>query len=331
MSEEQVRQLPLFEDERAGGGAKAPAKPEPDGPTAPAPLPPGGRSSISTAIHAFERYMRDRGFTENTQEAFLRDMRLLADYVGVGTPLSAISTTRLRAFLHWMQHERGVPCSDKTLARRTTTLKVFFGWLADEGVLPDDPAAPLIYRPLERSAPTVLTSEEIEALLAATTAIRLGHRGRKPDPRPHVLVTLLLHTGIKKSECVHIHVNHLDLSQPGQPRLWIRYAESRYRYKERQIALPADWLPALREYLRHYTIKDYLFPWTPRNLEYVLRRTGKEAGLSRLTFETLRWTAALRDYIGGMEAEALRRKLGLSRVRWAEWEPMLAFLAQSYT
>ncbi len=313
------KQLALFETPEKEEGKLTP-------PPAPAL---SGRSSISTAIRAFANHMQERGFTENTQEAFGRDLQLLADYLGVGTPLRAISTAQLKAFLRWMKEERGVPCSDRTVARRTTTLKVFFGWLTESGVLPQDPAAPLIYRPVERPAPDVLTPAQIRAVLAVTQAMRSGSN-RKADPRPHTLVTLLLHSGIKKSECVNIHINHLDLSDERHPQLWIRYTEPRYRYKERRIELPAWWTSVLRDYLRAYEIRQALFPWTPRNLEYVLRRVGKEAGLSRLTFEMLRWTSALRDYLSGMDAEALRRKLGLSRIRWAEWEPMLAFLAQRY-
>ncbi len=314
-------QLSLFESPEKAEGEVSP----------PAPAPAlTGRSSISAAIRAFTEEMQARGFTENTQEAFGRDLRLLADYLGAGTPLRTIGTAQLKAFLRWMKHERGIPCSDRTLARRTTTLKVFFGWLAESGVLPEDPAAPIIYKPVERPAPEVLTPAQIETVLAVTQAMRSGATGRKPDPRPHTLVTLLLHSGIKKSECIHIHVNHLDLSDPQHPQLWIRYSEPRYRYKERRIELPGWWTGVLRDYLQRYEVQRLLFPWTARNLEYVLKRVGKEAELPRLTFEMLRWTCALRDYVGGMEHEALRRKLGLSRIRWAEWEPMLAFLAQRY-
>ncbi len=330
--DEVVQQLSLFEEkseERRFKPELPPESPSSSRSVAGASLLTG-RSSINTAIRAFEGYMRERGFTDNTREAFLRDMQLFADYVGVGAPLSKVSNAQLKAFLHWMKYKRGVPCSDKTLARRITTLKVFFGWLAEAAVLPDDPAAPLIYRSVERSLPTVLTTEQVEALLAVTQAHRAGLGERKPDPRPHTLVTLLLYSGIKKSECVNIHLNHLDLSDPAHPELWIRYAEPRYRYKERKIVLPARWTATVRDYLRAYPVKDHLFPWTARNLEYVLRRVGKEAGLPRLTFEILRWTCALRDYIAGMERDVLRHKLGLSKIRWSEWEPTLALLAQRY-
>jgi len=315
----QSQQLALFQETEAGGApaTQTPATPEIN-----------ARSSFNVALGSFERYMEQRGFTENTQQAFRLDMQLLADYLGPGTTLGQIGTANLKAFITWMTKARGVPCSPKTLERRITTLKVFFGWLAEEGVLPRDPAAPLIHRSVSAPLPEVLSDAEMQAVLAVTQAMRQGDEQRKPDPRPHLLVTLLLHTGIKKGECVRIVLNHLDVSDPTRPALWVRYATPGRRHKERRIMLPAEWPTILQEYLAVYKTRQYLFPWTARNLEYVLTKVGQEAGIARLTFEMLRWTCSLRDYVEGMDRDALRQKLGLSDISWYEVEPKLALLAQ---
>ncbi len=286
------------------------------------------RSSLSQAAGAFEGYMQERGFTANTQQAFRLDVGLLVSYLGPTRRLEEVSPAVLRAFLRWMQDERGVPCSPKTLERRITTLKVFFGWLAGIGVLPRDPAAPLVHQRVTTPMPEVLTEAQVQAVLAATQAMRQGQVGRKPDVRPHLLCTLVLHTGIKKAECVGIALNHIDLTDPTRPALWVRYKDPRRRYKERRIPLPGWWPTVLREYLEQYPTRQFLFPWTARNLEYVLTRVARAASLPRLTFEMLRWTCAVRDFVAGMDREVLRRKLGLSEVSWSGVEPKLALLAQ---
>ena len=57
----------------------------------------------------------------------------------------------------------------------------------------------------------------------------------------------------------------------------------------------------MQQYLREYQPKVFLFECTPRNLEYVLGDTAKAAGLTKnVSFESLRWTAAVRDYRTGM-------------------------------
>jgi integrase/recombinase XerD len=84
----------------------------------------------------------------------------------------------------------------------------------------------------------------------------------------------------------------------------------------------------LAEYQQIYEPKQFLFPWTARNLEYVLGNVAERADVPRLTFEMLRWTCAVRDYVEGMEPDALRQKLGLSEISWYEVESKLVLLAQ---
>jgi site-specific recombinase XerD len=294
----------------------------------PPPEPPAGltaHSSLRTAMDAFETYMQQRDFSTHTVEAFNSDLQILGQFAGVGTAVGDIGTRELSNFVDWLVSERGIPCSPKSLARRVTTLKVFFGWLAETGVLREDPSAPVVHRPVLTPLPRVLSGAEVETVLETTQALRGGER---PDARPHLLVTLLLHTGIKKGECMGIVLNHIDLGEVDQPVLWVRYANPRRRHKERRLRLPESWPGLLAEYRAQYRPRERLFPCTARNLEYVLSDVAERAGLSDgLSFETLRWTCAVRDYRAGMPADRLRQKLGLSKISWRETGPKIARLA----
>jgi integrase/recombinase XerD len=173
--------------------------------------------------------------------------------------------------------------------------------------------------------PKIVSDLELERVLGVTQALR---HAEKPDARPHLLVTLLLHTGIKKSECMNVVMNHLDFSDPAHPVLWIRYANPRRRHKERKLRLPVRWPAVLAEYRAQYQPQDALFPWTARNLEYVLARVAQQAELpDGLSFEMLRWTCAVRDYQAGMPADKLRQKLGISKITWREVRAKIARLA----
>lgn len=274
---------------------------------------------------AFQPYMERRNFSPNTIQAFNSDLKILGEFIGVGTSIGQISTHDLRAFTHWLTHDRGVPCSPKSLARRITTLKVFFGWLAETEILSEDPAAPVVHKPVMTPLPRSLSDEEVERVLAVTQATRTAE---KPDARPHLLTTLLLHTGIKKGECVRIVLNHIDLSTPTKPVLWIRYADPGRRHKERKIPLPTWWPAVLAEYRAQYEPKETLFPCTARNLEYVLGDVAEQAGLpDGLSFKMLRWTCAAQDHRAGMPSDRLRQKLGLSKISWRETGPKIARLA----
>jgi len=273
-------------------------------------------STLAPALEVWESFLQDQGRSPYTIKAFLSDMRLLTRFLPPDRALGAITTADLNRFLAWMEKERGVPCSPKTLARRITSIKAFFRWLTQYGVLVMDPAEKVVQRSVISPLPRVLSEDEVNAALAAADRHR---RATRPDARPYALLSLLLATGIKKSECLGIHLNHIALSAPQGPEVFIRYASPANRYKERKLPLPEDWVPAYEEYLAQYQPVDRLFPWSPRRLEYLLEDIGKEAGLNKhLSFDMCRWTCALRDFQAGLEAERIRQKLGISRIQWRE-------------
>jgi integrase/recombinase XerD len=267
-------------------------------------------------MKAWEMFLYDQGRSQNTVKAFLSDVRLLTKFLPLDRTIGAITTNDLNRFFEWMEKEREVPCSPKTLARRITSTKSFFRWLHQYGTLVIDPAEKVLQRSAISPLPQILRDDEYEAALLAADRHR---RDKKPDARPYALLYLLLTTGIKKSECLGIHINHIDLDTPDGPQIFIRYASPANRYKERKIALTEDWLPIYKEYFAQYQPVDRFFPWSPRRLEYLLEDIGTEAALTKhLSFDMCRWTCALRDYQSGIETDQIRQKLGVSKIQWRE-------------
>src|SRR3990172_3973628 len=282
-------------------------------------------STLSPTIKAWRIYLDDQGNSVHTVKAFTADLRLLASYLPPDRQLGDISTADLNTFLDWMQKGRGVPCSAKTLARRITSIKAFFRWLHKNGVILVDPAEKVAQRSVISPLPEVLSTDEIHTALEAAGAHRKGSR---PDARPYTLLALLLSTGIKKGECLAISLNHLDLENPQVATLFVRYTSPSYRYKERKIPLPVEWVKAYHEYATQYELKDRLFPWSPRRLEYLLEDIGEEAGLDKhLSFDMCRWSCALNDWLAGMDRDKIRQKLGVSKVQWRELSMKLERLA----
>lgn len=272
------------------------------------PLPP--------AIAAWALYLEDQGNSINTVKAFTADIRLLASWLPADESVGGVSTKDLNNFLDWMQEKRGVPCSPKTFARRVTSLKAFFRWLQANGAILGDPAERVLQKSVLSPLPEVLTQEEAARVLKVAERTR---RGRKADARSYTLVSLLLHTGIKKGECLALTTKHVDVEAANGPLLFVRYANPKDRYKERKIALPAEWVDAYEEYREQYDLSEGLFPWSPRRLEYLLEDIGKQAGLKRqLSFLMCRWTCALNDLISGMDENKIRQKLGISEIQWRE-------------
>jgi site-specific recombinase XerD len=267
------------------------------------------------AIQAWEIYLKDQDRSQYTIKAFMGDLNLLAKYLPPDRTLGDITTGDLNNFLKWLQDGRGVPCSPKTLARRITSLKSFFRWLREGGIVLADPAEKVVQKSVISPLPTILSLEEQAKVMEAAQAYR---EKAKPDARPYTLISLLFSTNIKKGECLAINTTHLELDAP-QPYLFVRYANPNYRYKERKIDLPQEWIEVYQEYKAQYQPTGPIFPWSPRRLEYLLEEIGENAGLEKhLSFDMCRWTAAMNDWRNGMEPEKIRQKLGISKVQWRE-------------
>ncbi|MEZ4557910.1 MAG: hypothetical protein R2854_15970 [Caldilineaceae bacterium] len=109
-----------------------------------------------------------------------------------------------------MQDERGNRAAPRPLARRITTLKVFFGWLHGIGVIGTDPADAR-QQPVRTPLPKVLNDDEVSRL-ACGPGLPMGSQQR--DARPYLLVSLLMQTGIKKAERARLLIEDVDVTQP---------------------------------------------------------------------------------------------------------------------
>lgn len=280
---------------------------------------------LQPAIQAWKFYLRDQGRSHHTLKAFEADMMLLEEFMPTDKQIGQISTKDLEDYLTWLEKDRGVPCSPKTLSRRITSLKSFFRWLTQNAVISVDPAEKLVQKTVTSPLPTILTSSELKSALEAADSIRTS---ASADPRPYVLLLLVLETALKKGECLSLKTNHLELSNPEEAYIFVRYPNQRYRFKERKISVSPQWVDAYNQYAEKYQIKDQVFPWSQRRLEYLLEDVTNAGKMEKhISFDMLRWTSALIDLSNGLEQDKIRQKLGISKIQWREVKSKLRNLA----
>lgn len=284
------------------------------------------KSLLQPAIQAWKFYLNDQGRSPYTVKAFVADLNLLDEFLPPDQTIGEITLKDLQNFTNWLENDRGVPCSPKSLARRITSVKSFFRWLQNSGVMLVDPAEKLVQHSVTSPLPTVMTPQQVQAALETANAFR---ESDEPDARPYVLLKLLLETAVKKGECRNIGLNHLSVEDTESAYVFIRYTNPRYRYKERKLNLSEDWVEAFNEYAAQYQPEERLFPWTARRLEYILEDITEAGGFeNRISFDMLRWTSALLDLMDGVEPDKIRQKLGVSKIQFREVRRKLRKLAQ---
>ncbi len=269
------------------------------------------QSSLTACFIPYQQDLRLRGKSDYTVTCFLSDLKMFSDFIGRDTPVGRITKEQLTDWLMKLKFgKNGQAPAPKTMARRVTFLKNFFSWLTREGVIREDPSASLVLeRPLP-PLPELLFDDEIERLLEAS----------EEDSRSHCLVYLVLHAGLKKEEVMGLKLDHIDLSNPRVPIIAIHFpAATGKQHRERRLALPAEFTTILKQYVAQYHPTTVLFDCTDRNLNYILARSVKKAGIKkRVTLQLLRDCFAVQQLKSGVSPEALREKLGLSDEAWLE-------------
>lgn len=300
--------------------------PDPDATSFPPQVPADSltdQSSLAACTLPYQRELELRGKSNYTVTCFLSDLKMFSDFLGRETPVGRIGKEDLVAWLVKLKFGvSGHAPAPKTMARRVTFLKNFFSWLAAEAVIHEDPSAGLVLeRPLP-PLPELLFDDEVKRLLEAAAS----------EPRCHCLVYLALYAGLKKEEIMGLKLEHIDLSYPSEPRITVHFAASTGKqHRQRTLALPADFVSILEKYRAQYHPVSELFVCTDRNLNYILAKAVKDAGLKkRVTLQLLRDTFAVQQLHAGVSPETLREKLGLSDEAWLESREKYRRLAFPY-
>ncbi|MCB2083316.1 MAG: tyrosine recombinase [Sphingomonadaceae bacterium] len=146
----------------------------------------------------------ERGAAANTLAAYRRDLEGADEIVG---DLATTSSDRLGRLAHaWAD------LAPSTLARKSSALRQFFGFLVDEGMRKDDPSAALPRPPARRPLPKILGHEEVKRLFARAEA---DAEGDKPSGvRMLALLELLYGSGLRATELVSLPLSAVPRDAP---------------------------------------------------------------------------------------------------------------------
>ena len=190
---------------------------------------------MSFPIEDFLDYCKNRKkMANNTYLSYESDIKKFHSYlktIGV-EDLSLVTNSHISAYLRTLEErEYGLT----TISRNMTSLKAYFRYLEKEHIIEENPTDDLKTPKYEKKAPVVLSTEEVERLLAAPDINTL--KGK----RDAAILELLYATGIKVSELVELKVKDVNLL------LNFVYCES--EHKERVIPFGNLARTALSHYL----------------------------------------------------------------------------------
>lgn len=219
-----------------------------------ASLGSGNETGLDADLEAFLQAQRiDRGAADLTIEAYRRDLRQFAEWLGgglgsaIGAPKRETSDVAATTLADYLAHltdgdeSSGTSgLSPASIARKTSALRQFFKFCCLERGLADNPAERLRSPAARRKVPAHWSIEQVTRLLAAADA-GLHHATPAARARDRAMVYLLYATGLRVSELVTLTPHQLDL--PG------RYLRVRGKGDKERIA---PFAPVAERILREY-------------------------------------------------------------------------------
>ena len=208
------------------------------------------RTIVEHATDDFLRHLRERNASPHTIKAYTGDLDVFAAYIG-SRDWKSIDHVTVRGFLSHL-YEKGL--SKTSVARALAAVRSLYRWLAQEGVVEQNPAKLVSTPRLPKKLPRVPTIEEMNFVLDG----KMPEVASFPE-RDRLMFELLYGCGIRNSELVGINLDDISLSNEA---ILIRGKGK----KERYVPFGGSALAALADYL----------PWRQQLLALLKRPvTGK--------------------------------------------------------
>lgn len=266
--------------------------------------------SIPAVIDAYEAYLiLERGLSDNTREAYVRDVGKLVRYLETEkVTLREVTTDTLRAFAADL-FDLGI--SPRTQARIVSGIKSFFRFLKLEGYLDSNPSLLLESPALRRHLPEVLRLDEIDVMIGAIDMEKAeGQRNR-------AIMETLYGCGLRVSELINLEISKLYFDE----QFIMVHGKGD---KERIVPISPQAIREIKDYLPDRALlpvkrgeENILFlnrrghRLTRVMIFYIIKQLAEAAGIRKeVSPHTLRHSFATHLLEGGANLRAIQQMLG---------------------
>ncbi len=264
-------------------------------------------------IKQFENYLRlEKGMSENSIEAYLRDIQKLHQFASLQLPdvaPTAVTPDHLGQFIKYL-HSFSV--ADNSQARILAGIRSFYKFLEEENAISDNPTDHIVRPQLKQALPDILDFWEIEKML---NSIDLS---TKEGMRNRAILETLYSCGLRVSELINLRLTDLYF-EVGFLKVFGK------GNKERLVPLGNDAIKFLQIYIEQ--IRSQIKPkvgqenfvflnkrgtaYTRMTIFNIVKTAAEQAGIKKtVSPHTFRHSFATHLIEGGADLRAVQEMLG---------------------
>jgi integrase/recombinase XerD len=148
----------------------------------------------------------EKGASSNTIAAYRNDLEQLAEYLkasGNGKGWEKVDRVVIQDFILNLKERK---YAETTVARKVAAIRSFFGFLAAEGILTDNPTEGLASPRVGKMLPKAITPNEVDELLEQPSK-----RATPEAKRDRAMLELLYATGMRVTELVSLDLTNVSV------------------------------------------------------------------------------------------------------------------------
>jgi integrase/recombinase XerC len=271
------------------------------------------RTTVERAGDDFIRHLRESNASSHTIKAYAGDLDVFAAYIG-SRDWKTIDHVAIRGFLSHL-YDKGL--SKTSVARALAAVRSLYRWLAQEGVVEQNPAKLVSTPRLPTKLPRVPTIEEVNSVLDG----KMPEVASFPE-RDRLLLELLYGCGIRNSELVGINVEDIRISNEailirgkGKKERYVPFGGSAHEALTRYLPWRQQLLATLKKTTPALLLNQRGGRLTTRSVGRIVKRIAIAKGLSPDVHpHTLRHAFGTHMLEEGADLRAIQELLGHERL-----------------
>lgn len=151
-------------------------------------------------IRQFIDYLKERNLSPHTIKVYRNNLDEFSQFLGKRNSIGATKRSQVRGFLFVLAEKNNQPITKRA---KLTTIRSFFKYLEDEGIIESNPTNNLPLPRVVIKEPIFPSEVEIKKLLQSV----------EKDERANVAIRILVETGIRLSELTNLSVGDIDVER----------------------------------------------------------------------------------------------------------------------
>jgi integrase/recombinase XerD len=162
---------------------------------------------VTDYLKRFDEHLQAAGFAKLSRQSYARSLKKLCNYLEYSNGPMEADQIRRKDLVEFLANCEEAGEKRSSIILRLLICKKFFGWLKEERLIAEDPAATIPVPKEEKKVPRYVSPQQIESLL------RQPDTGTRQGLRDRALLEVVYSAGLRISEALDLEIQDVNFQE----------------------------------------------------------------------------------------------------------------------